>query len=471
MASLIAKKLSKQPIGTYVELTYGDGAAHHEKVSGIITDNDFTENVEITLSSGEEIVLNYSIIRSLVVQEALPRAPEKPKIQDKPKIPGVPNTPKSPVPGTQKSPIHQQAQFAAVYAGDGDHANSTESAIPPVSPGTRKSVAPIVVSTGIVLVVVLLFALLGLGGQSILSGSPPESPADELVAALYTSAIERVAYNDLYFDVYGFLFDLDGDTIDELVLCYTLPEEEYAHAFDVYDVENDQLVTRLEKIYMGYKDTGGSHGSIGVEYHDGIPVLATYARNGWSSSWNGMFAARYMVNLYDCHTDSPVRSIFVDVDVHDIGYTISYVIDGKEISEDSFRQEIQQYKRISLDDYGSSSYVRWNYDVTGSSFEQKQTVYDLLGSLQQTAKMSPETSPVLTQKDAEDIACSIWNEYLERTQGFDWKIFEERSIIKDGVEYYCYTLNTNSQYGAEDWSISHYLFVNSVTGEYGHTLF
>ena len=151
MASLIAKKLSKQPIGTHVELTFGDGASHHEKVSGIITDSDFTanveiktqsgeeivldysivrgiqvvkpldvvlkelpsgakvkfsygsednrepnligtviendneENVEIKLSSGEEIVLNYSIIRSLIVQEALTRTPEKPKIPDKPK--------------------------------------------------------------------------------------------------------------------------------------------------------------------------------------------------------------------------------------------------------------------------------------------------------------------------------------------------------------------------------------------------
>lgn len=400
-------------------------------------------------------------------------APEPAELEEDTHV--LPRQPEPAVPQQEKKPENAPEKNPPADGSDRPVAGTGETHEPdePVNPPHEKWKLwkPLGIAVAAVLVVVLLFALLGLGGQSILSGSPSESPADELVAALYTSAIERVAYNDLYYDVCGFLFDLDGDTIDELVLCYTLPEEEFAHAFDVYDVENDQLITRFGKIYIGYKDAGGSHGNIGVEYHDGIPVLVTYAVNGWSSSMYDMYAASYNVNLYDCHTDSLVRSFFVDVDVDDSGCTISYAMDGKEISEDSFRQEIQQYKRIFLGDYGSSSYVRWNYDVTGSSFEQKQTVYDLLGSLQQTAKMSPETSPVLTQKDAEDIACSIWNEYLERTQGFDWKIFEERSIIKDGVEYYCYTLNTNSQYGAEDWSIFSYLFVNSVTGEYGHTLF
>ncbi|MBR4961214.1 MAG: hypothetical protein IKY52_09985, partial [Clostridia bacterium] len=71
MANLMAKKLSKQPIGTHVELTYGDGAAHHEKVRGVITDSDFKENVEITTQSGEEIVLDYSIVRGVQVVKSL----------------------------------------------------------------------------------------------------------------------------------------------------------------------------------------------------------------------------------------------------------------------------------------------------------------------------------------------------------------------------------------------------------------
>lgn len=71
MANLIAKKLGKQPIGTHVEVTYGDGAAHHEMVSGVITDSDFSANVEITTQSGEEIVLDFSIVRGVQVTKSL----------------------------------------------------------------------------------------------------------------------------------------------------------------------------------------------------------------------------------------------------------------------------------------------------------------------------------------------------------------------------------------------------------------
>ncbi len=71
MANLIAKKLGKQPIGTHVEVTYGDGGAHHEMVCGIITDSDFTANVEITTQSGEELVLDFSIVRGLQVTKSL----------------------------------------------------------------------------------------------------------------------------------------------------------------------------------------------------------------------------------------------------------------------------------------------------------------------------------------------------------------------------------------------------------------
>lgn len=71
MASLIAKKLSKLPIGTLCELTYGDGTNYHEKVSGTITDSDFEANVEITTQTGEEIVLDFSIIRGVQVIKSL----------------------------------------------------------------------------------------------------------------------------------------------------------------------------------------------------------------------------------------------------------------------------------------------------------------------------------------------------------------------------------------------------------------
>ena len=65
MASLIAKRLSKLPIGTHVELTYGDGSSHHDQVRGVITDSDFTTSVEITNENGEEVLLDFSIVRGV----------------------------------------------------------------------------------------------------------------------------------------------------------------------------------------------------------------------------------------------------------------------------------------------------------------------------------------------------------------------------------------------------------------------
>lgn len=62
MAGLIAKKLMKLPIGSHVEIRYGDGTTYHEKITGIIIDNDFTENVEITTDDGKEFLLDYNII-------------------------------------------------------------------------------------------------------------------------------------------------------------------------------------------------------------------------------------------------------------------------------------------------------------------------------------------------------------------------------------------------------------------------
>ena len=175
MATLITKKLSKQPIGTHVELAYGDGAIHHEIASGVITDNDFSANVEITtqsgeeivldyaivrgiqvtksleavlkelpegtevrfsygpednrepnlsgivmendkkenveikLSSGKEIVLNYSIIRSLITQAKAVSTSNRSDVPDKSKVSNTPNTPNPPIPNPTKCPLSQQA--------------------------------------------------------------------------------------------------------------------------------------------------------------------------------------------------------------------------------------------------------------------------------------------------------------------------------------------------------------------------
>ena len=186
----------------------------------------------------------------------------------------------------------------------------------------------------------------------------------------------------------GFLFDLDCDNVDELVLFYALAEDINTlpiHAFDVYDVENGQLRIRAQNIKIDFVDVGGSSGDIGVEYYNGIPVLAAYTRNGCSSCGEYVCEATYEVNLYDCNTYSMARSISVDVYELDDEYTIAYTIAGKEVSAECFHQEITQYTRIALEGPESYSYLSWDYEVAGVRYEQKLDLDDLLCYLQQIA--------------------------------------------------------------------------------------
>ena len=74
METLMTKKLKKMPIGTHVEVTYGNGTSHHEKVTGIITDSDFIKNVEITEKTEAglvESILDFDIVKSVQIQKTL----------------------------------------------------------------------------------------------------------------------------------------------------------------------------------------------------------------------------------------------------------------------------------------------------------------------------------------------------------------------------------------------------------------
>lgn len=71
MAGLIAKKLAQLPLGTSIELVYGDGGPHYEIVTGTITDSD-SINIEITTETGEEVLLDYSIVRAIRKTAAVP---------------------------------------------------------------------------------------------------------------------------------------------------------------------------------------------------------------------------------------------------------------------------------------------------------------------------------------------------------------------------------------------------------------
>lgn len=71
MAGLIAKKLSRLPVGARVSISYGDGSAYLETVEGTITDNDFSTSLELRPDSGQEIILDYSVVRTVSELQSL----------------------------------------------------------------------------------------------------------------------------------------------------------------------------------------------------------------------------------------------------------------------------------------------------------------------------------------------------------------------------------------------------------------
>lgn len=66
MAGLITKKLSRLPIGTYLELTAQNGGLSSDLIAGHITDNDFSESLELTCTDGSNLFLDYSIVKSII---------------------------------------------------------------------------------------------------------------------------------------------------------------------------------------------------------------------------------------------------------------------------------------------------------------------------------------------------------------------------------------------------------------------
>lgn len=68
--TLFVKNLIKKPIGTHVELTVENGASL-EKISGVITDNDYTTSVEITASDGNARIVDYSTIKGFLETKKL----------------------------------------------------------------------------------------------------------------------------------------------------------------------------------------------------------------------------------------------------------------------------------------------------------------------------------------------------------------------------------------------------------------
>ena len=99
--------------GTKVRFSHGDEENREPDLSGTVGENDGEEGIEIITANGKELLLSYSIIRSLLVQAG----DKKPK--PKPEPPNPPQPVPVPVPQTKKVPLYQQEPEDLLNANDG----------------------------------------------------------------------------------------------------------------------------------------------------------------------------------------------------------------------------------------------------------------------------------------------------------------------------------------------------------------
>lgn len=101
--------------GTKVKFSYGDANEKEPNLTGTVGENDGEESIEIITSSGEDLVLNYSIIRSLVVITNHKPAPKPIPPTPKPE----PQKPQPmPIPKPKKVPLYQQEPEDILNASD-----------------------------------------------------------------------------------------------------------------------------------------------------------------------------------------------------------------------------------------------------------------------------------------------------------------------------------------------------------------
>ena len=119
MASLIAKKLMKLPIGASVELTYDEGDVKNQKLIGVVSDNDGEESLEIRTREGDELIIDYSLVRSFktVAGSSTPAPVPKPAAAAP-----APTPAPAPKPVVRK-PLYQQAPVETLNLNDGELKN------------------------------------------------------------------------------------------------------------------------------------------------------------------------------------------------------------------------------------------------------------------------------------------------------------------------------------------------------------
>ena len=142
---------------------------------------------------------------------------------------------------------------------------------------------------------------------------PEEPPVSADVDQAYCDVLEehlsdvnghKADKHDLYSDGSIFLYDIDGDSVEELVIFASYPDAEYegmrSACYSVYDYENNQLVEKVYKERVFY-EAGGPGGKVSVAEYNGKTVIVVTSNNG-ETSGNAHRVAT--ISIYDGKTFS-----------------------------------------------------------------------------------------------------------------------------------------------------------------------
>lgn len=259
----------------------------------------------------------------------------------------------------------------------------------------------------------------------------------------------------------GMLYDIDNDGTRELIAMY-YNTSDISFYYSVYTIQNGQAIPLKKDEYV-FTAIDTSYGDIGIVQYQGAPAFVVRRYDG------GYGVVDYdEIHVLSVENLSEI-AVFTKEGVWSFSQSNGYyevtdsicTINGKICSYNEYQNALSAIKDIDI-------LPAFFFNDPPSPMVSGKLFYDFLCILQQEAGVTASRQALYSTGDAEAIAYEKWSSYLMRNQGFQWAIIKQDSIIKNGTEYYCYTLQNDSM---DKWSISEYLFFNSVTGEYSNKLY
>ena len=171
---------------------------------------------------------------------------------------------------------------------------------------------------------------------------------------------------------YGALYDIDGNGVEELLMCYFMnadPGSEFwsvSAVCSVYTMSSGNVIPLLDKEVI-YLDAGSPWGYVGVVQENGKPYLCVNSSNGgidgWTTDSNGKFIST--AHQYENWTLYAVEGANIQKSLH---------LEATRETDDMF--EITRYNGSSVVIDGKS-YDYTVYEDWVSGFEELYAVYPL----------------------------------------------------------------------------------------------